>query len=105
MIDSKVGDPGFEALADESKVTFSTVKEDAEITVGRRTLQCIAASTPRYPELLCLYERTTRRLFSSCFFSAHVNPQQGQQGARLRCAIEHALEIAAGAGLAVRDCV
>lgn len=29
---------------------------------------------------MCLYERNTRRLFSSCFFSAHVNPQVGELG-------------------------
>lgn len=81
VIDAKLGDEGFEVLADESKVKFNIVKDDTSISVGRRSMQCITASTPRYPDLLALYERTTRRLFSSCFFSAHVNPQEGQQGA------------------------
>ena len=69
-----------EVLADPEKVSISVAAKEDEIRVGRRTLQCIATTTPRYPELLCLYERTTRRLFSSCFFSAHVNPQRGVTG-------------------------
>ena len=81
VLQSKLNDSGCEILGDESKVKIETVKEDSTISFGRRELQCFTASTPRYPELLCLYERTTRRLFSSCFFSAHVNPQAGMQGA------------------------
>lgn len=50
-----------------------------DLKIGRRSLRIVYATTPRYPELLCVYERTTRRLFSSCFFSAHVNPQQVRQ--------------------------
>jgi flavorubredoxin len=61
-------------------VTIRIVKGGDTIEVGRRAVQCISAATPRYPELLCLYERTTRKLFSSCLFSAHVNPQKGVVG-------------------------
>lgn len=61
-------------------VTLRTVKGEEEVKIGRRTLQCIPSSTPRYPDQMCLYERNTRRLFSSCFFSAHVNPQVGELG-------------------------
>jgi flavorubredoxin len=61
-------------------ISIKTVKGGDTIELGRRTLQCISVATPRYPELLCLYERTTRKLFSSCFFSAHVNPQRGVVG-------------------------
>ena len=68
-------------MSDTSAFEISVPGSKDEIMIGRRTLQCIPATTPRYPELLCLYERTTRRLFSSCFFSTHSNPQQGAQGA------------------------
>lgn len=61
-------------------VTIKTVKGGDTFDIGRRTVQCISAATPRYPELLCLYERGTRKLFSSCLFSAHVNPQEGVVG-------------------------
>lgn len=71
-------------LGDDSdaldNVTIRTVKGGDTIELGRRTVQCISAATPRYPELLCLYERGTRKLFSSCLFSAHVNPQKGVVG-------------------------
>jgi flavorubredoxin len=80
VLTAKLGDTGCEILNDPNKVTIFVPSKAEEIQIGRRTLQCIAATTPRYPELLCLYERTTRRLFSSCFFSAHVNPQKGVLG-------------------------
>jgi flavorubredoxin len=69
-----------EVLGNPEIVTFTVPSKEEEIRIGRRKLQCIAATTPRYPELLCLYERSTRRLFSSCFFSAHVSPQKGSAG-------------------------
>jgi flavorubredoxin len=74
---NKLGDNGSSILG---KVTVKVVKGGDAIKIGRRSLQCISARTPRYPELMCLYERNTRRLFSSCFFSAHVNPQRGVMG-------------------------
>lgn len=61
-------------------VNIRIVKGGDDIDLGRRTVQCIGAATPRYPDLLCLYERGTRKLFSSCLFSAHVNPQKGVVG-------------------------
>ena len=61
-------------------VNIRIVKGGDELELGRRTVQCISAATPRYPDLLCLYERGTRKLFSSCLFSAHVNPQKGVVG-------------------------
>lgn len=77
MLTSKLGDDQAEVL---KGVTIRTVKGEEAIQIGRRSLQCITASTPRYPDLMCLYERNTRRLFSSCFFSSHVNPQTGELG-------------------------
>lgn len=61
-------------------VTVSVPDADEDVRIGRRSLRCLPASTPRYPDMLCVYERSTRRLFSSCFFSAHVLPQSGSNG-------------------------
>lgn len=80
VLNEELGRAECETLADPEQVAITVAAKEDEIRVGRRTLQCIATTTPRYPELLCLYERTTRRLFSSCFFSAHVNPQRGVTG-------------------------
>lgn len=77
VLTSKLGDS--EATVLEG-VTVRTVKGEDTIQIGRRSLMCITATTPRYPDLMCVYERNTRRLFSSCFFSAHVNPQKGELG-------------------------
>ena len=63
------------------QVKFEIVGKDTELKLGRRNLNAFTASTPRYPEMVCLYERNTRRLYSSCMFSAHANPQHGSQGA------------------------
>jgi flavorubredoxin len=80
VITSLVAEGRCKVLGDPETVNFIVPTKTDEIFVGRRTLQCIMTTTPRYPELLCLYERQTRRLFSSCFFSAHVNPQKGFAG-------------------------
>lgn len=37
-------------------------------------LQLIPVPTPRWPDLLCVYHRTDRLLFTSNIFSAHVAP-------------------------------
>lgn len=63
-----------------SGVEVRVPRGDESMTIGRRSVRFFAVSTPRYPEMLCVYERTTRRLFSSCLFSAHVNPQAGAIG-------------------------
>lgn len=77
VLTAKLGDDADNILKD---VTLRVIKGENEIQIGRRTFQCLPSTTPRYPDLLCLYERNTRRLFSSCFFSSHVNPQKGELG-------------------------
>lgn len=37
-------------------------------------LQLIPVPTPRWPDLLCVYHKTDRLLFTSNMFSAHVAP-------------------------------
>lgn len=37
-------------------------------------LTVFTAPTPRWPDLMCLYDASSRLLFSSKFFSAHVSP-------------------------------
>lgn len=43
-------------------------------TCSKSKLQLIPVPTPRWPDLLCVYHKTDRLLFTSNMFSAHVAP-------------------------------
>jgi flavorubredoxin len=46
----------------------------AEIIPGSG-LSVVLTPTPRWPDLMCLYDATSQTMFTSKMFSAHVAPQ------------------------------
>lgn len=56
-------------------VNVVTAKTGTTVTLSEDSkLQLIPVPTPRWPDLLCVYHRTDRLLFTSNIFSAHVAP-------------------------------
>jgi flavorubredoxin/flavin reductase (DIM6/NTAB) family NADH-FMN oxidoreductase RutF len=56
-----------------SAIKISTVKGDEVLELGNgHTLQFATASTPRYPDGLCTFDRKTQILYTDKLFAAHI---------------------------------
>ncbi len=64
-----------EAAALLQQVTVEVVKNDDPLVISAGlTLQPLLIPTPRWPDLMAVYEPTSKLLFSSEMFAAHIAP-------------------------------
>ena len=57
----------------ERSLKIEVIKGDENIDLGKgHKLEFILASNPRYPDLVCTYDRKTEVLFTDKLFSAHI---------------------------------